>query len=175
MAKTWTYRLGSARHTQAARQLLVFLLTAQPTSLLAQEQTPPSAAPSYPPNVPVNIINGDSLLAAATSTALPSSTDNANYATHNNGSSGSPEHGILNYYFLLLAVFIVIIALAYWSLARRRRRRINALRNNQQNALARDIETWPGLRRGAGGDIRLRMMRVRKRGSMREGRHRRRM
>lgn len=134
---------------------LLFLLTAQTGSVLAQNlDSTPAAASDIPILIPVDPENGDSPIAAASSaalsSALPSSTDDANYATHNSSSSSSSNHGILNYYFLLLAVVVVAIALGYWFLARRRRRRINALRNNQQSALTRDLETWPRQRRAGG-------------------------
>ncbi|MCJ1450915.1 hypothetical protein MMC28_001249 [Mycoblastus sanguinarius] len=133
--------------------LLILLLATQPSSLLAQVQHPPSpasptqAAPTTLDLEP-NPTSGDALFSgtAVPSGAIPSAIDNANY-----GSNGSnSDKGVLNYYFLLLAVFIVIIALAYWSLARRRRNKIARLRYNQQTALARDLETWPGRRRGVG-------------------------
>lgn len=149
MGKTKLARSGSAFPLYLpAWHLAALLLASQPSPILGQDQDPPEAAPSYPPDTFVNPINGDSRSAAATSaalsSALPFETDNANYGSSINNDSISSEHGILNYYFLLLAVVIVIMAVAYWSLARRRRRRINALRNNQQSALARDLETWPG-------------------------------
>lgn len=70
-------------------------------------------------------------------------------------SSDTPNaSGLLNYYFLLLAVLVVVVLVGYYFYARRRRRKIARLRTRGQSALARDLEGWPGWRRGrwAGGD-----------------------
>lgn len=70
-------------------------------------------------------------------------------------SSDTPSaSGLINYYFLLLAVLVVVVLVGYYFYARRRRRKIAQLRTRGQSALARDLEGWPGWRRGrwAGGD-----------------------
>ena len=116
----------------------------------AQLQHPPTDAASSmaTPTIDSDPTDGDTLFAATSaSSALPSSTDGAGYASHNN--NRSPETRVLNYYFLLLAVFIIVIALAWWSVARQRRKRMVHRRDNQQSVLARDLQTWPE-RRGTG-------------------------
>lgn len=62
--------------------------------------------------------------------------------------------GLLNYYFLLLAILVFVVLVGYYFYARRRRRKIARLRTRGQSALARDLEGWPGWRRGrwAGND-----------------------
>lgn len=62
--------------------------------------------------------------------------------------------GLINYYFLLLAILVIVVLVGYYFYARRRRRKIARLRTRGQSALARDLEGWPGWRRGrwAGGD-----------------------
>lgn len=151
MAKRWVH--GLVHYTQPVWYLLV-LLTTQSRNVLAQDLDPLQAAPSnFYLIIPTTPVTGDSFAAftsTAVSSALPSSTDSADYATHDNNTSTSSNHAVLNYYFLLLAVVVVVIGVGYWSLARRRKRRSNALRNNQQNTLARDLETWPGRRRAGG-------------------------
>lgn len=62
------------------------------------------------------------------------------------GDNDSPS-GVLNYYFLLIAIFIIIVITAYCCISRRRRRKITQLRNNRQDALAQDLESWSGTRR----------------------------
>ena len=128
----------------------ILLFTTKPSQIYAQLQHPPALATSTDSDSPTLIAyptNGDTILTptSAALSAIPSATDGAGYNPEDNG-----DKGILNYYFLLLAVFIIIIIIAYWSIARRRRNRLIRLRDNQQSALARDVETWPGRRRGVG-------------------------
>ena len=131
--------------------ILTILLSAiQPSQIYAQLQHPPALATStdaYGPTLIANPTNGDTVLTptSAALSAIPSATDGAGYNPEDNG-----DKGILNYYFLLIVVFIIIVIIAYWSIARRRRNRLIRLRDNQQSALARDVETWPGRRRGVG-------------------------
>ena len=136
--------------TRPTTVLTLLLCAIQLPQIYAQLQYPAAAATSTADDGPTLIANptdGDTIL-TPTSTALsaiPSATDDAAYNPEGDG-----DKGILNYYFLLLAVFIIIIIIAYWSIARRRRNRLIRLRDNQQSALARDVETWPGRRRGVG-------------------------
>ncbi|KAH6881281.1 hypothetical protein BKA58DRAFT_371306 [Alternaria rosae] len=55
--------------------------------------------------------------------------------------------GFFNYYFLLLGVLVVLIAVAIWLIHRRKVRHRALWRQNGQQALARDVEAWPGTRR----------------------------
>ena len=87
--------------------------------------------------------------AAATFSPTRTSTDSADYASHSNHTDAEDGH-VLNYYFLLLAIFVIVLALVYWTLARRRHQRLQASRSVQQNALAQDLQIWPGRRRGLG-------------------------
>ena len=156
------------RYHTTFSSFILLLLASQPPYTSAQPQNSPAAtsstssAPSASPtdNTPLlaNPSNGDTFLTPTPNPARPSATDNANYGSHDDGDQPQ-DRGILNYYFLLLAVFIVIVILTYWSIARRRKNRISQLRDNQQSALARDLETWPGIRsrrwsRTAGADTR---------------------
>lgn len=131
------------------------ILATGPHHVGAQLQHPPTniAPSSAAPTTILDSTDGDTLFiassASASAFALPSSTDGAGYASHNN--NRSPETRVLNYYFLLLAVLIIVIALVWWSLARRRRNRMLHLRDNQQSVLARDLQTWPERRRGGAG------------------------
>lgn len=81
----------------------------------------------------------------------PSDSDFTNTPQSSNVPNSS---GLINYYFLLLAVLVVVVLVGYYFYARRRRRKIARLRTRGQSALARDLEGWPGWRRGrwAGGD-----------------------
>ena len=138
------------RSIKASFIVTILLFTIKPEQIYAQLQHPPALATSTDSDGPTLIAyptNGDTILTptSAALSAIPSATDGAGYNPEDNG-----DKGILNYYFLLLAVFIIIIIIAYWSIARRRRNRLIRLRDNQQSALARDVETWPGRRRGVG-------------------------
>ena len=138
------------RSTKAFPIVTILLFAIHPSQIYAQLQHPPALATSTDadgPTLIANPTNGDTILTptSAAASAIPSGTDGADYNPEDNG-----DKGILNYYFLLLAVFIIIIIIAYWSIARRRRNRLIRLRDNQQSALARDVETWPGRRRGVG-------------------------
>ena len=136
--------------TKAFSIVTILLFAIKPSQIYAQLQHPPALATSTNSDGPTLIAyptNGDTILTptSAALSAIPSATDGAGYNPEDDG-----DKGILNYYFLLLAVFIIIIIIAYWSIARRRRNRLIQLRDNQQSALARDVETWPGRRRGVG-------------------------
>ena len=138
------------RSTRPFSILTLLFFAIQPPHIYAQLQHPPAIATSTGDDGPTfiaNPTNGDTILTPTSPalTAIPSTTDSADYNPEADG-----DKGILNYYFLLLAVFIIIIIIAYWSIARRRRNRLIRLRDNQQSALARDVETWPGRRRGVG-------------------------
>ena len=138
------------RSTRPFPILALLFFAIPPPQSYAQLQHPPAAATSTGddgPTLVANPTNGDTILtpSSAALSAIPSATDGAGYNPEDDG-----DKGILNYYFLLLAVFIIIIIIAYWSIARRRRNRLIRLRDNQQSALARDVETWPGRRRGVG-------------------------
>lgn len=85
--------------------------------------------------------------AAAPSSAIPSYVDNGPHPDAHPPSNSS----LLNYYFLLLAVFIFIFVIVYYILVRRRKQKIAHLRFTGQNALAQDLEGWPGTRRWMGG------------------------
>ena len=82
------------------------------------------------------------------SQSIPSATDTANYAPDDD--NNSPDKDVLNYYFLLLIALVLFVALMYWSLARRRHKRLLTSRSTQQSALAQDLNTWAGRRRGPG-------------------------
>lgn len=133
----------------------LILLATGPHHVWAQLQHPPTNAASSmaTPTMISDSTDGDILYAASSASAsafaLPSSTDSAGYASHNN--NRSPETRVLNYYFLLLAVLIIVLAIVWWSLARRRRTRMMHLRDNQQSVLARDLQTRPEGRRGGAG------------------------
>ena len=139
------------RATKAFSIVTILLFAIHPSQICAQLQHPPALATSTDSDGGPTLIayptNGDTVLTptSAALSAIPSATDGADYNPEDDG-----DKGILNYYFLLLAVFIIIIIIAYWSIARRRRNRLIRLRDNQQSALARDVETWPGRRRGVG-------------------------
>jgi len=112
---------------------------------------PADAAPSLAaPILDSDPTNGDTLITAspASASTLPSSTDGADSASYSNYST--PDSRLLNYYFLLLAIVIIVIALVWWSIARRRKKRGIHMRSNQHSVLARDVEMWPGTRRGIG-------------------------
>ncbi|KAI4178257.1 MAG: hypothetical protein L6R41_008468 [Letrouitia leprolyta] len=85
-------------------------------------------------------------------TNIPDSADNNNSLNDDDNDSG-----ILNYYFLLLALLIIILGIIYIAYARRQRQKILTSRRNGQQALARDLERWPGS--GPWGPGRFRMPR----------------
>lgn len=97
-------------------------------------------------------------LVSNTDAALPSNYDFDDDAPSRG--SAPPSSGILNYYFLLLAILIFIVFIAYYTISRRRKRNLAQLRSTGQNALARDLEGWPGSRRGTGSTRRWRGGRV---------------
>ena len=135
--------------TRSFTLLTLLFFAIQPSQSYAQLEQPPAAATSTDdgPTLLANPTDGDTILTPTSTvlSAIPSATDDAAYNPEADG-----DKGILNYYFLLLAVFVIIIIIAYWSIARRRRNRLIRLRDHQQSALARDVETWPGRRRGVG-------------------------
>lgn len=92
-------------------------------------------------------------IVGAPSTTTPSSST-PSYVDNGPQSDVHPpsNSNLLNYYFLLLAVFIVIFVLIYYILARRRKQKIAHMRSTGQNALAQDLEGWPGARRWVGGN-----------------------
>ena len=140
--------------TRPTTVLTLLLCAIQPPQIYAQLQYPRAVATTIDEGGHTLIFNPTGLFTFLTPTstalsAIPSATDDAAYNPEGDG-----DKGILNYYFLLLAVFIIIIIIAYWSIARRRRNRLIRLRDNQQSALARDVETWPGRRRGVGAQWR---------------------
>jgi len=127
--------------------LAFLLLTGLPETSRVQAQSvqsPPSPDDSPQPTANPSSILAQTLPTAGSLQSMPTSTDSANYATHNN--NDAQDRGILNYYFLLLAIFVIFIALVYWSFARRRHKRNVTSRSGQQTALAQDLRTWPGRR-----------------------------
>ena len=163
-----TQLLRHSYHPTTFSSLILLLLVTQirHNLVLAQLQQPPSLAVSAStiPASPTDInpllaspTNGDTSSIPTLAPAVPSATDHANY-TASTKDDGTSDKGVLDYYFLLILVFVIIIFLVYWSIARRRKKRIANLRNHQQSALARDVESWPGRRNRVGG--RWRMMGV---------------
>jgi len=51
------------------------------------------------------------------------------------------------YYYIFLIILAVLIAIAIWLIRRRKVRHLTVRRQNGQQALARDVEAWPGTRR----------------------------
>lgn len=133
-------------------QLFLILLATRLLRVTAQFQDPSlDAPPSMAPPLPDSDSTiDDSLSAASTTSAIsrPSSTDMAEYASHN--SHAPHDTGVLNFYFLLLIIVVIMLALAWWTVARQRRKRVSHMRNNQRSILARDLEVWPGRRVGGG-------------------------
>ncbi|KAL8832366.1 MAG: hypothetical protein Q9191_000323 [Dirinaria sp. TL-2023a] len=81
------------------------------------------------------------------SSPTPSSRPSNDDDDDGDGDDDDSPSGVLNYYFLLIAIFIIIVITAYCCISRRRRRKITQLRNNRQDALAQDLESWSGTRR----------------------------
>lgn len=118
--------------------------------LISAQTTNSAAAPSDNPDLGTDPTAINLYPAAASSVIGPSPTDNAGYAgtttadSSNGNGDGGHNDGVLNYYFLLLAVFVIILVLGYWIIARRRRTKNARSQIRQQDALAMDLERWPG-------------------------------
>ncbi|KAL2045328.1 hypothetical protein N7G274_002411 [Stereocaulon virgatum] len=157
--------LRQYRYPTPFPSLVLLLLVTQTwhNLVLAQLQQPSSLAVSAS-TLPASPTDVDLLLASPTNSdtssisdlapTVLSATDHANY-TASTKDDGTSDKGILNYYFLFILVFVIIIFLVYWSIARRRKQRIANLRNHQQSALARDVDSWPGRGNRLGGRWRI--------------------
>lgn len=111
---------------------LFFLLLRLPAVTIAAINPPPQAielrqtTPTEPNDSPP----------AATTSLSPSNQDDNN--------SGMTDEHVFNYYFLLIAIFVAILLLAFVFAGKRRKRKTLALLTSRQEALRRDIESWPG-------------------------------
>jgi hypothetical protein len=64
----------------------------------------------------------------------------------NNDPEEDTSSHVTNYYFVIVAVFVVLVFFLLLYITRRRKRKAELLRNNGQNALARDVQTFADFR-----------------------------
>ena len=99
--------------------------------------TPSGSAPSAVSLSPAALSSD-----AAPFAAIPTFTDLASPTM--DPDDAPANHSVFDFYFFFLALFIIAIAVLYWVLRRKRRRLFANARRRQQDALAADLERWPG-------------------------------
>ena len=136
------YGLRSTIYICLLLRLSTIVLAQDTTTSTTNQHTATTMATSAPPSTPTP--KNHPSLPLLSSSALPSSSDNAPMGNHNNGANST---GLVNYYFVFLALIIAVVGGVVYLFIRKRHRAKLRTRYSQQEALTRDLG---GARPGGG-------------------------